>query len=510
MRAGEAPTAPVVVAVPARLGLWPREPRLRAFLPRRRSAPEAMLRHLAAVLIASLPVLSGCWTPPERRDPFAALSPATSPYRDLTVAVVLSENTKRSLEYTHRTVSSKGIAPRFDPTPVFEKITGVFTKDFKKAIRVERVSDLKKSGADVAVVLDIYVNLTMSDVIIDADAVVSGMDGAPLETLKGHGEQSMFAHFTLTIQKTVDEATDQAAASLQSSLVRSERLQALAKTGGAAPVAAAAQSAGPAADVRSDVDSPSYKSPERPDDFAVVIGISKYRDIPEAPFADNDAKAVKRHLLALGYPEENIITLIGDHATKSSLEEKLERWLPMNVTDKSTVFVYYSGHGAPDPESKEGFLVPWDGEPQALKDTAFPLSRFYKDLGKLPAKRVLAALDSCFSGAGGRSVLAKGARPLITQLDLSVPQGGKLVVFTASRADQISGTLEDKGHGAFTYYFLKGLGGEAAEGGAGRVTAGSLYAYLAKRVNAAAHRQEREQNPQLLPSVEASGSTPLR
>ena len=252
--------------------------------------------------------------------------------------------------------------------------------------------------------------------------------------------------------------------------------------------------------ITSDVDAPKYSAPLDPDKFALVIGISKYRDIPEAEFAERDAQAVKRHLLAMGYPEENIITLTGDHATKSALEDKLEKWLPMNVGDKSTVFVYYSGHGAPDPESKAAFLVPWDGEPESLAATAFPLSRFYKDLNALAAKQVLAALDSCFSGAGGRSVLAKGAKPLITKIDTSVPAGGKLVVFTASGGEQISGTLEDQGHGAFTYYFLKGLNGAApSPRRPDHVTIGSLYDYLSRTVNASAHRREREQNPQLLP-----------
>ncbi len=155
--------------------------------------------------------------------------------------------------------------------------------------------------------------------------------------------------------------------------------------------------------IQSDEDEPSYASgAQRPNDFALLIGISKYRDIPEAEFAEKDADAMKRHLLAMGYPEENIIALIGDHATNTSIAEKLERWLPMNVGANSTVFVYYSGHGAPDPVTKQAYLVPWDGEPGDLADTAFPLSRFYKDLQNLPAKRVLVALDSCFSGAGGR------------------------------------------------------------------------------------------------------------
>jgi hypothetical protein len=264
----------------------------------------------------------------------------------------------------------------------------------------------------------------------------------------------------------------------------------------------------PAPTAHSDVDEPNYSTAENPDNFALVIGIAKYRDIPEAEYADNDARAVKAHLLALGYPEENIITLMGDHATKSTLEDKLERWLPMNVSAKSTVFVYYSGHGAPDPESSDAYLVPWDGDPSSLKATAFPLARFYKDLNALPAKRVLVALDACFSGAGGRSVLAKGARPLVVKLATGFPEAGKLVGLTASGPDQISGTIEDKAHGAFTYYLLRGLnGGALAEE---HVTVGSLYDYLSGKVSAAAHRQEREQNPQILPAQDSSRAIQLR
>jgi hypothetical protein len=142
------------------------------------------------------------------------------------------------------------------------------------------------------------------------------------------------------------------------------------------PVAAARTALGsaPADKFASDVDSASYAAPPKPDNVALVIGISKYRDLPEAEFAERDAQAVKRHLLAMGYLEENILMLTGDHATKSALEDRLEKWLPMNVSDKSTVFVYYSGHGAPDPGSKEAYLVAWDGEPESLAATAFPLS----------------------------------------------------------------------------------------------------------------------------------------
>ncbi|MCX8023253.1 MAG: hypothetical protein N2745_10835, partial [Syntrophorhabdaceae bacterium] len=65
-------------------------------------------------------------------------------------------------------------------------------------------------------------------------------------------------------------------------------------------------------------------------------------------------------------------------------------------------------------------------------------------------------LDSCFSGAGGRSVLAKGARPLVIMSDIkTIPPN--MAVLSATQGTQISVSSPEKGHGIFTYYFLKAL-----------------------------------------------------
>jgi uncharacterized caspase-like protein len=129
----------------------------------------------------------------------------------------------------------------------------------------------------------------------------------------------------------------------------------------------------------------------------------------------------------------------------------------------------------------------------------------YEKLGALKAKRVIVALDSCFSGAGGRSVLAKGARPLVAKVDLGNRDSDKVTTLTASGADQISGTIEAEGHGAFTYFLLKGLNGAAADDG-GHVTLAALFKYLKPKVQDEAHRHEREQTPQFASSdVDAAG-----
>ena len=242
----------------------------------------------------------------------------------------------------------------------------------------------------------------------------------------------------------------------------------------------------------SDIDSPKGRGTERPDDFALVIGIEDYQSVPKADYAVRDAETVRRSLEAIGFPPRNIISLEGAQATASRLKSYLDEWLPLNVRPNSTLFVYYSGHGAPDAKTGDAYLVPWDGDPKFLKSTALPLKAFYASLAKTKAKRVIVALDACFSGGGGRSVLAQGARPLVSTVVDAVPTGGNLVVLAAASGDEITGTLAEQGHGLFTYHLLKGLAADP------KASARQLFDYVKPRVQDDARRDNRGQTPVLL------------
>lgn len=247
----------------------------------------------------------------------------------------------------------------------------------------------------------------------------------------------------------------------------------------------------------SDVDLPSFRTEEAPNRFALVVGVEKYKDLPPADFAERDSEAVAEHFAALGVARRNVIHLRGQNATISGLRKYLDEWLPRNAGAGSTVFFYFSGHGAPDPDSGDSYLLPWDGDPSYLKSTAYPIKKLYLGLANLKADKVWVVLDACFSGAGGRSVLAKGTRPLVTKLDAASAPGGKMTVFSAAGGNQVTGTLEDQGHGLFTYYFLKGLN-ELGRASKKTIPAAGIHEFLSPRVQDAARRQNREQSPLLL------------
>ena len=265
-------------------------------------------------------------------------------------------------------------------------------------------------------------------------------------------------------------------------------------------------SGSPAEQVTSvDVDDvPQAGSPSNKNRYAVVIGVEQYRkDLPRVNFASHDAKVMKEYLTKrLGFAEENVVSLVNEHAAKSDMEKYLEYWLPEHVDHDSTVLIYYSGHGASNFKTHEGYLLPFDADPTYLDGTGYSLKRLYETLEKSSAREVVVMLDSCFSGTGGRSVMSKDLRPVIVSVENPVLAGGKTVVLTASSGVQASSTYSSKSHGLLTYFLLKGLQGSADQNNDGTIDLSEVYTYVKPHVETVARQEfNNEQTPQLLGSA---------
>jgi hypothetical protein len=254
--------------------------------------------------------------------------------------------------------------------------------------------------------------------------------------------------------------------------------------------------------IKSDVDDlPALKAKPNKSAYAIVIGIEQYRQkLPKADYAVNDAKLMSEYLSrVMGYPEENVVTLLNEHAAMGDFVKYFEKWLSNNVEKDGSIFIYFSGHGAPNPKTGDAYLVPYDGDPSFIAETGYSLKRMYNALGKLPAKEIVVVLDSCFSGAGGRSVLAKGARPLVMNLQDDIVLSKNMTVMSASSGDQISSTYDEKGHGLFTYFMLKGIKNEDVVKPNGSIKMEDLYGYIKPQVERIARKQyNNEQTPQLI------------
>lgn len=243
-----------------------------------------------------------------------------------------------------------------------------------------------------------------------------------------------------------------------------------------------------------------------PDAVAVIIGVCSYkhRDVPAVEYALNDAQLVKEYAInTLGYRLGNIIYL--ENPTKGDFErvfgtEKSYKGQLFNYVKpgKSDVFVYYSGHGAPDIETKAAYFVPSDCHPNFVKLGGYPLDLFYQNLGKIPAKSITVVIDACFSGASEKGMLIARASPLaIEPVKGKIPAGINL--FTSSRADEISSWYPEKGHGLFAYFFLKALQGEGDKNKDKNLTFGEIRDYLIENVPYQARRMyNRSQNPEFI------------
>jgi uncharacterized caspase-like protein len=197
----------------------------------------------------------------------------------------------------------------------------------------------------------------------------------------------------------------------------------------------------------------------------------------------------------LGLQEAHVRTLIDDHATRGDLEKALA-WLELNVPAGRRVYFFYSGHGAPDPVSGTAYVLPYDGDPAALDQTALPLSVVTERLARTKAADALAFLDACFSGSGGRSVLPKGARPLVRVQTPAIARGVSLLA--SSSGSEISGASADGQNGLFSKYLLQALGGAQADtDGDLQISLAELLGFIEPRVAREARLENRVQTPNL-------------
>jgi len=227
-----------------------------------------------------------------------------------------------------------------------------------------------------------------------------------------------------------------------------------------------------------------------PDAVAVVIGNRNYqhKDIPTVKYARHDADIMKQYLMkTLGFKEGNII--LETDATKARFETLFgirgDHYGILNdyvKPGKSDVFIYYSGHGAPDINKMKAYFVPADCDPAKISLNGYALDLFYKNITKMNAKTITVVLDSCFSGGtNSGATLIKSASPALLKIDTSIAAKENAIVLTSSEGDQISSWFDDKRHGLYTYFFLKAIGGAADMNNDSKITFEEVQNFVADR-----------------------------
>jgi len=74
-----------------------------------------------------------------------------------------------------------------------------------------------------------------------------------------------------------------------------------------------------------------------------------------------------------------------------------------------------------------------------------------------------------------------------------------MTVLTASSGEQVSSTYDEKGHGLFTYFMLKGIKNEEVVKKDGSIKLDDLFSYIKPQVEHVARKQyNNQQTPQLM------------
>jgi len=249
----------------------------------------------------------------------------------------------------------------------------------------------------------------------------------------------------------------------------------------------------------------------RPDAIAIVIGNKNYenKSIPPVKYALQDAAVIKRYLVdTFGFDEANVYLLkdaSNVQLTKYFGNDRDYKGILFNRVrkDRSDIFIFYSGHGAPDTNTKKAYLLPVDTDPSVIALTGYALDTLYSNLAKLSAeknaKSMTVVLDACFSGGSQDGMLIENASPIFIEASAPVLNMKNAVIFSSSKGNQISSWYPEKNHGLFTYFFLKTVKNAVEE--KRQLTAAELEKALlgADSVNDFAWKMyNREQEPQVV------------
>jgi hypothetical protein len=257
------------------------------------------------------------------------------------------------------------------------------------------------------------------------------------------------------------------------------------------------------------VDARSYEKPNpnkvrvRNNDnkVGIIIGIEKYQTLNnvDAPYANRDANAFRAYAnRALGIPNQNLKVLIDNKATRAELLKSLKIWLPQVTRgQQKDVYIFFAGHGLASDDGKDLHILPQDGDPILLEDTAISRVEMFELINKVNPNSVTMFFDTCYSGqTRSEQMLVAGLRPVrIVANDQEIPNN--YTIFTASDNDETSGSIEQAEHGIFSYYLMKGLEGNADLNKDKTLTNGELIAYLKNNVSQEAFSQNRQQEPML-------------
>jgi hypothetical protein len=190
-----------------------------------------------------------------------------------------------------------------------------------------------------------------------------------------------------------------------------------------------------------------------------VVGIEKYEYTDNISYAKRSAEMFKAVMKKrLGVPERNCFTMINEKASQAKIKTSMKKLL-RRVKSGDTIYFYYNGHGVPVPSMKNApFMLAYNTEVDFIADEKFfALQNIYSKLSDSKAGKVIAVVDSCFSGVtDGKAVLKGVAATKMVAKSVSFNKS-KMVVLSAGKSHQYSNGYDKKAHRLFSFYVMKNI-----------------------------------------------------
>ncbi len=221
-----------------------------------------------------------------------------------------------------------------------------------------------------------------------------------------------------------------------------------------------------------------------PNALALIIGVADYaKTSANALYADKDAQQFYDYAtMKLGIPSSNIKELVNDKADLGEILINVKDWLRRSAKpNKSDIYIYFAGHGLASQDGTKMYLLPYDGRPRLLENTALLRDELFKDIKQANPRSVTVFLDTCYSGVTRNEEMLIAGRPIVIKAkEQAIPDG--FTLFSAASNEQISRPLEEAKHGMFSYFLMKGMEGDADANKDNKITARELHAYVEQNV----------------------------
>jgi uncharacterized caspase-like protein/Flp pilus assembly protein TadD len=224
--------------------------------------------------------------------------------------------------------------------------------------------------------------------------------------------------------------------------------------------------------------------------YAIIVGISNYKNVPHLQYADKDAEAFENFLLndeGGKIPRENIETFINEKAVRTNVGDAISDKV-RKAKPGDRIYFFFAGHGDMEDltQIENGLLLLYNspnGNYFGMNDDVLEILDLKRYLSPLSQRgiEVYFIIDACHSGnlKGGVQGIEQTASALASSW-------GKEFKILSCQPNQLS--LESKewggGRGLFCLELEEGLKGLADKNNDNKITLLELQQYITENVSA--------------------------